>query len=319
MKRKVNRIWDEAERQKHGQQVRERLTRDRDEKLSQARAAIGDLIEQGITVSQNEVARKTGISVGFVNKHLRGEVEQAKRRQRQTSQKPQTSVSLVSLEKENEHLRTSNQRLQQEVDKYRQINKELLAQVSRIVDLEDEVELLRSQNRELLAAWNASQSKVVSLAAGCQSNDVNSCVRAKTRKQIEAEVQALGIKLTSTLRNTINTASEETVLEAIQALKAALTKNDIRSPGGWLRSAILGNWSQEQALQRQDKTQYPDGFEQWYQDAVETNFVLDIPIKYLNLDERNEPKVKVNQPGAFGAPYRDMPWREAREEMLRPI
>lgn len=99
MKRQINRVWDEAERKKHGQQVRDRFARDRAEKLSYAKVAIDELIGQGITVSQNEVARKTGISVGFVNKHLRGEVEQARQRQRQMSQKHRTAVSVTSLER----------------------------------------------------------------------------------------------------------------------------------------------------------------------------------------------------------------------------
>ncbi|KAI9129728.1 hypothetical protein ON05_033275 (plasmid) [Acaryochloris sp. CCMEE 5410] len=90
----------------------------------------------------------------------------------------------------------------------------------------------------------------------------------------------------------------------------------MRSPGGWLKRAIEGGWSQNERRQRQEKDPYPEGFKEWYEQAVKANFVLDIPIEHLNLDERNEPKVKINQPGIFGAPYRDLSWREAKIEML---
>lgn len=316
MKRQINRVWDEAERQKHGQQVRNRFARDRAEKISLAKAAIDELIEYGITVSQNEVARKTGISVGFVNKHLRGEVEQARQRQRQMSRKPRTTASLSSLEKKNEHLKASNNRLQQELDKHRQINKELLAQVAQIIDLEDEVELLRSQNRELLAVWNANQKKVVNLPTENQTTQNSGTRREHFSVQIKTELEALGIKLTSTLCKTMEAAHEETIIQAIEALKAALEINVIRSPGGWLKKAIEGSWSQNKKLQEKKMNPYPEGFVEWYEQAVKTNYVLDIPIEHLNLDERNEPKVKINQPGIFGAPYRDLSWREAKIEML---
>lgn len=317
MKRQINRVWDDAERQKHGQQVRNRFARGRADKISHAKAAIDELIEHGITVSQNEVARKTGISVGFVNKHLRGEVEQARQRQRQMSQKPRTTASLSSLEKKNEHLKASNNRLQQELDKHRQINKELLAQVAQIIDLEDEVELLRSQNRELLAVWKANQEKVVNLPTGNQPAQKSGISRDNLSVQIKSELQALGIKLTSTLRKTMETSNEETIIQAIEALKAALEINDIKSPGGWLKKAIEGCWSQNERLQQQDKDPYSKEFKEWYEQAVKANFVLDIPIAHLNLDEHKEPKVKVNRPGIFGAPYEDMPWRDAKVAMLK--
>ncbi|ABW32569.1 hypothetical protein [Acaryochloris marina] len=85
---------------------------------------------------------------------------------------------------------------------------------------------------------------------------------------------------------------------------------------GWLKKAIEGGWSHNERLQKQKKVLYPEGFKKWHEQAVKVNFVLDIPIEYLNLDERNEAKVKINKPGIFGAPYRDLHWKEAKIEML---
>ncbi|WP_041661387.1 hypothetical protein [Acaryochloris marina] len=122
--------------------------------------------------------------------------------------------------------------MQQELDKHRQINKEPLAQVSKIVDLEDEVELLRSQNRELLAARKVTQEKVVNLPIRNQPVHKSDVRKDNFSVQIKTELETLGIKLTNTLRKTMEVAHEETVVEAIEALITALETSDIKSPGG---------------------------------------------------------------------------------------
>ncbi|MEM9808712.1 MAG: DUF6262 family protein [Cyanobacteria bacterium P01_D01_bin.56] len=317
MKGQINRTWDEAERQKHGQQVKQRFAREREEKLSQAKAVIDELIEQGVTVSQNEIARRTGFSVGFVNKHLRGVIEQARQRQRQRTQKPRAARSVGTLEKENERLTASNRRLRQELDKHKSINRQLLAQVAQVVELEDEVALLRTQNRELLATWKSNQEKVIHLPTGTPRAEKRSLSESGFSDQIETELKTLGIKLTSTLRKTIEAASEQTVLCALEALKEASQSKNIKRPGGWLKSAIEGKWVQNESIRDTKETQYSEDFMNWYQKAVAAKFVLDIPAKHLSLDSHGEPKVKVNRPDVFGAPYTDMPWQEAREEKLK--
>lgn len=45
-------------------------------------------------------------------------------------------------------------------------------------------------------------------------------------------------ELNQTLKKTINSASEETVLNAIEAYKEALVTGKIERPGGWLKKAI---------------------------------------------------------------------------------
>lgn len=318
MNRQINRTWDEAERKKHGQQVRKRFACEREEKLSQAKAVIDELIERGVTVSQNEVARRTGFSVGFVNKHLRGVIEQARQKQRQIRQKPLASRSVSALEKENERLTVSNRRLRQELDRHRRMNQELLAQVAQVVDLEDELALLRNQNRELLAVWKANQTKILHLPIEGKT-PVDMSKESVSREQIEKSLKVLGISPTSTLQKTIESAHEETVLQALEALREASQKSMIKNPGGWLKRAIEGEWVQNQAIRLSGKSLYPPEFEDWYQSAVAAKFVLDIPREHLSLDGHGEPKVKVKRPDVFGAPYTDMPWRKAKEELLKMI
>ena len=53
------------------------------------------MLDQGVTISQNEVARVAGVSVGFINKHLQDVVERAKQRQQKLLEHFIQSVSLL--------------------------------------------------------------------------------------------------------------------------------------------------------------------------------------------------------------------------------
>ncbi|MEO3704495.1 hypothetical protein [Trichormus azollae] len=55
---------------------------------------------------------------------------------------------------------------------------------------------------------------------------------------IKAELESLGIKLTSTLASNIPNSTEEIVLTAIEALKEELQHQVIKTPGGWMAQLI---------------------------------------------------------------------------------
>ena len=61
--------------------------------------------------------------------------------------------------------------------------------------------------------------------------------------KVQSELAELGIELNTTLTKTIKVASESTVLDAIEALKYQLTKQDIPNAGGWLNKAIKEGWT----------------------------------------------------------------------------
>jgi hypothetical protein len=231
IKRRVQRNWDEEERSRHGQQVRERFTNEREEKVRKAEYVIEEMLDQGVTISQNEVARRTGFSVGFVNKHLAYEIEIAKRKQQESAKKSRTVRQLSAEVKDLERLRLLNRRLQQQLEEQRRANKELLAQVARVVDLEDDVERLRTQSRELLAKLQASQEKVVNLPVQNMS------------AQIEAALKQTGIKLNSTLRQEIPRHSQEAVLKAIEAFEQYRSIHDVGTLAACLMKALKEEWT----------------------------------------------------------------------------
>lgn len=51
------------------------------------------------------------------------------------------------------------------------------------------------------------------------------------------------VELNTTLTKTIKSTSELTILDAIEALKYQLTKQDIPNAGGWLNKAIKEGWT----------------------------------------------------------------------------
>ena len=233
IKRQVQRNWDEAERNRHGQQVRERFANEREEKVRKAQDVIEEMLDQGVTISQNEVARRTNFSVGFVNKHLAYEIEKAKQKQQESARKSRTVRQLSAEVKDLERLRLLNRRLREQLEEQRRANKELLAQVARVVDLEDEVERLRTQSRELwttLQASQASQEKVVNLPVQNMS------------AQVEAALKQTGIQLNSTLRQEITRHSQEAVLKTIEAFEQYRNIHAVDNPAACLMKALKEEW-----------------------------------------------------------------------------
>lgn len=280
-KRQVNRTWDEAERKKHGEQVRERFARERDEMVRLAKQVIEDLLDQGLTISQNEVARQSGISVGFINKHLKLEVERARKKQLEGVKKPKTPRQVETVEKEVERLRLFNRRLKDDLEEEKRKNKELLAQVAKKIDLENEIKTLKAQTRELLAYHRALQEKVVNLPVQQKTASPEKPIEREEVKQpshpeperrsIEAQLQAVGITLNPTLKRTIKSASEEKVLDAIEAYNEALATGKIECPKAWLKKAIEEGWKPNNALQAKSEMEI---FNEWFPLARHKGIVM---------------------------------------------
>lgn len=300
-KRRVHRNWDEAERLRHGQQVQERFAREREDKFRKVQDAIEVMLAQGVTISQNEVARVTGVSVGFINKHLRDVVEEAKRRQQKSAGTLHTVRQLNAEAKELERLKLMNRRLRDQFEEQRRVNKELLAQVARVVDLEDEVKLLRTQNREILAALKVSQEKVAHLPV------------QKTHTEVIAALERTGIKLALGLRQEVQKHSPEAILRAIDAFEQYRSEHTVQKPAACLLRAIQEEW--EPNVAQELTTLEEREFDEWYADAIRQGFVLDLPKNYLS-EVMGELQVKVEDYKAPGG-YINMGWQEAKEMMAK--
>ena len=299
--RQIHRNWDDAERLRHGQQVQERFAREREDKFRKVQDAIEVMLAQGVTISQNEVARVTGVSVGFINKHLRDVVEEAKRRQQKSAGTLHTVRQLSAEAKELERLKLMKRRLRDQFEEQRRANKELLAQVARVVDLEDEVKLLRTQNREILAALKVSQEKVAHLPV------------QKTHTEVIAALERTGIKLALGLRQEVQKHSPEAILRAIDAFEQYRSEHTVQKPAACLLRAIQEEW--EPNVAQELTTLEEREFDEWYADAIRQGFVLDLPKNYLS-EVMGELQVKVEDYKAPGG-YINMRWQEAKEMMAK--
>ncbi len=80
---------------------------------------------------------------------------------------------------------------------------------------------------------------VVEPVAKVPSLQQNRTIKSNVSDRIEQELASLGVKLNSTLSKVIRSAPESVVMNAIAALKEAITSGKIEHPGGWLKTAIL--------------------------------------------------------------------------------
>ena len=137
------------------------------------------------------------------------------------------------------------------------------------------------------------------------------------------ELTNLGISINSTLRKRIREKPEEMVIEAIEALKYALSTQEIENPGGWLAKAIEDGWQKPfelpQPIQR-NRSQpheliFPPEFEEWYIQAIDLKFIVNESPAELPKNTKGELLVKVNRPTASGLPQSQMSWIEAKKLM----
>lgn len=289
--------------------------------LKSVNTALEKMVKQGAKINFQTVAREANVSVSYLYKYPEIKTRIAEiRNQQSVMPRPRMSepTSNKSHQKIVNRLKNRIKQLEREVTELKKLNQGLAGQVYRVSELEAMVERQRRQIEDLETRLKECM-ETKQVVKTTKERKVTPISQAKTKKsdinnQIKSELKTLGIKLTTTLRSTINAADEQTVVNAIEALKEALEKDDIKSPGGWLKSAIEGGWVKNKTLQMQEKSPYPEEFTEWYEIAVEAGFVLDIPINHLNLDGHNHPLVKVDKPSSF-APYTQMPWREAKAEM----
>jgi len=68
---------------------------------------------------------------------------------------------------------------------------------------------------------------------------------------MKSSSSSVEVPLNSTLTKTIKSASEEIVLNAIEAFKEAMVTDNIEKPGAWLKAAIEDGAKMNRALKQQ--------------------------------------------------------------------
>ena len=217
--------------------------------LERVYKAIERLQKIGANINFHAVPKEANLSVSYLYKYPELKQQVALLRSQQSSMplspvaKPASSshAKVVSRLKERIHsLEAVNQEL-------RRKNEALAGQVYRVHHLQAQVERQQQTIVDLQARLNEPQEQ----KSVAKVTPISNKKKAEVSDQIKEELEALEIPLNTTLTNTIKSASEEFVLNAIEALKEAMASGDISRPGGWLNSAIQDGWTKNEPQQQQ--------------------------------------------------------------------
>lgn len=275
--------------------LRQNAQKKREEAFHRTEEAIKQLIKDGRPVNFKTVAEIAEVSTAWLYKepdiksrieHLR---EQGTRKQKLVPQEQKATDAskdakyqalkkrLQEVEAVNrglrEHLEAIHGRQRVLADENETQRQEIERLIKLLAGAKAEIEMIKSgSNKSLLPSSqsipkkSSTKSNITSLASKRSKGEVSNTIRD--------ELDALGIKLNSTLASKIQNSSEEAVLTAIAALKEQLQTTVVRSPGGWLSTALDDNvpWEPNQPLGQE--TDPADLFSEWYDLAREFGLVI---------------------------------------------
>ncbi|MDZ7952438.1 hypothetical protein [Nostoc sp. DedQUE09] len=146
-------------------------------------------------------------------------------------------------------------------------------------EIEQRLERLEAENnrlkKELEACLTQPRSQTQSFAVSNEP-ELTPHLTKRPKKEISDAIRdeliSLGIKLSTILASKIRKSTEEVVLTAIEALKEQLQHQVIKSPGGWLASAIDDAWEPNQPQGVEGNP--TDLFSEWYGLAREFGIVI---------------------------------------------
>lgn len=261
--------------------------------LERTNKAISQMVKSSQKINFHTVAETAGVSIAYLYRHeeIKQRIDQLRKQQSSIKGLPQKQAASDDSKKViNTTLKLRIRALEAEVKGLRNHIEVIQGIALQVPDLDQEIESLKGENsrlnvqlhelwsensrlKEQLDAYPASsppaidatpESKVTSLA---DKRAVHSAVSNK----IKAQLNELKISLNSTLTKTIKSASEELVLSAIEALKAAMANGNVNKPGGWLNKAIQEGWMpSEKHLQQVER----HIFNEWFNLARAQRLVL---------------------------------------------
>ena len=208
----------------------------KEDSLQRVFAAINRLERIDAKVNFPTVAKSANLSISYLYKYpeVKQRIAEARNKQRSFPATPAEPNSTAAA-KLTTKLKEKIAQLERENQELKRKHEALAGQVYRVHYLQEQVERQQQTIADLQAAIKDQQltSKVTSISTKR---------KATLDDQIQAELEGLGIDLNPTLTKTIKSATEATVLNAIEALKDQLRKKDIPNPGGWLNQAIKEGW-----------------------------------------------------------------------------
>lgn len=249
--------------------------------------AIRKLSQANKSITFANVAREAGLSVSYLYKYpeIKERIETLRKQQLRAG-KPTEPQKASDNSKATiiYQLRERIKQLEAEITGLRKVNEGIAGRLYHLQGAEDLAERfkvenvqLKTENSELkrqleefnlhranLSIASPDDSKVASL-------DKKRARQSNISDKIKQQLDELGIKLNSTLTKTITSAAEDTVLNAIKALREAVASSNIEKPGAWLKRAIEGGWIPNEEIKQESELNV---FNQWYTLAQKKKLVL---------------------------------------------
>ncbi|BDI20889.1 hypothetical protein ANSO36C_66910 (plasmid) [Nostoc cf. commune SO-36] len=235
--------------------------------------ALERMIKQGQIISFKSVAQSANVSTAYLYKQedLRNRIETLRDQQKQ---KPKSKQPPIASDNSKSVVistfREENKKLRAEIDGLRRINEGLAGRVYHLQGADDLAQRLKAENAELKQQFQECRQQVQQFTAVPVENSKVALLekkragRSNISDQVKQQLEFLGIQSNSTLTKTIKAFSEETVLDAIEALKEAISDGGVDKPGGWLKTAIEQGWKPNGKIQIKSEL---DLFTEWYPKA----------------------------------------------------
>lgn len=212
--------------------------------LERVSKAIERLQKIGAKINFHTVAKEANLSVSYLYKYpeLKQQVAQLRSQQSSMPVSPVAKPASSSSAKVISRLKERIHQLSEQNQELRRKNEALAGQVYRLHYLQEQVERQQQTIVDLQTRLNEPDER----KSVAKVTPISTKKKAEISDQIKEELEALGIPLNTTLTNTIESASVEFVLNAIEALKQARKSGDVPRPGGWLNRAIQQGWTKNE-------------------------------------------------------------------------
>ncbi|MBE9168096.1 hypothetical protein IQ238_11395 [Pleurocapsales cyanobacterium LEGE 06147] len=302
--------------------------------LAATEKAIRKLQQEGKVISFKAVAREAQVSTSYLYKYseLKDCIMKLREEQKRSGKRVIPAASDNSKNRIIGHLKTRIKDLDAEITQLRKANESLAGRAFELESYESAVNRFREENQRLLqeierlADENSELRHKLALDNLAPIKKVTSLKGKRTKApprpipdSVKIELTNLDIKINSTLRKLIRVNPEEIVLESIEALKYALSNQEIKNSAGWLAEGIKNRWKKSdnstQQIQNVEELVFPEGFEEWYIQAIDAGFIVNESPAGLPKNTKGELLVKVKRSTASGLPYSLMSWLEAKKMM----
>lgn len=239
--------------------------------------ALEKMLREGMQINFRTVASVANVSTAYLYKEdeLKERITTLREQQKRSSKpKRPPSASDNSKNRIIETLREQNNKLRKEIEEFSKENDALAGRLYQLQEYHDIAQRLRVENQSLREQVRSLQQQLSECEANIPQKVVPISKAKKTNisERIEQELKVVGVTLNQTLTKTIKDADEETVLDAISALKEAMETESIKRAGGWLKTAIEQGWKPNGSLTNTTKAE-KDTFKEWFTQARKKGLV----------------------------------------------